>query len=65
MKLMGISWATEVKFISDDMAQLVSGPLILVPYTELGDLRGYLREKRSETRASNSGNSYVIMSNVS
>ena len=63
MKLMGICWATEVKFIKDDLSQMVSGPLIVLPYTELGDLRGYLREKR--TRASSSGNSYITFSNVS
>ena len=63
MKLIGISWATEANSLNDNMGKLISGPLILLPYTELGDLRGYLRKKR--TRASSGGNPYVMYSNVS
>ena len=63
MKLMGICWATEVTFGRDDLSQMVSGPLIVLPYTELGDLRVYLRKKRS--RASSSGNSYITFTHVS
>ena len=62
MKLIGVCWAMEANFSSAGLTQLVSGPLILLPYTELGDLRGYLRGKR---HSSSSGNSYVIISNVS
>jgi AXL receptor tyrosine kinase len=61
MGLVGICWATEVNFVSDDMNQLISvGPLILLPYTELGDLHDYLQEKRTKN-----GNFYIIYSNMS
>jgi hypothetical protein len=63
MKLVGICWATEVQFLYDSLAECLSGPLIVLPYTELGDLRGYLREKRSVT--SSNGNPYIVISNVS
>jgi serine/threonine protein kinase len=63
MKLIGICWAMEANFLSVDLFQLASGPLILLPYTELGDLRGYLRDKRRYSLSS--GNPYVIISNVS
>jgi hypothetical protein len=63
MKLIGICWATEVMFLRDDLSQMVLGPLIVLPYTELGDLRGYLRAKRSRA-SSIRGNSYFICSNV-
>jgi serine/threonine protein kinase len=63
MKLIGICWAMEANFLSVDLFQLASGPLILLPYTELGDLRGYLRDKRRYSLSS--GNPYVIISNIS
>jgi hypothetical protein len=62
MKLMGICWATDVTFDEKDFLKMVSGPLIVLPYTELGNLRGYLQKKRC--RESVSGNSYILFSAV-
>jgi serine/threonine protein kinase len=44
MTLIGICWG---KKVDDDTSGLMGcGPLIVLPYTEMGDLRGYIRSKR-------------------
>ena len=65
MRLIGICWATEINFFSDDLGKVVSGPLIVLPFTELGDLRGYLRGKCCRASGSRKSNSYSVYSNVS
>ena len=44
MKLIGICWGKTAA--SDKSVPVGYGPLIVLPYTEMGDLRGYLRSKR-------------------
>ena len=44
MKLIGICWGKKVDL--DESTSVGRGPLIVLPYVEMGDLRGYLRSKR-------------------
>jgi AXL receptor tyrosine kinase len=45
MTLMGMCWGKKIAL--DESGPVSYGPLILLPYMEMGDLRGYLRSKRS------------------
>ena len=61
MKLIGICWGKKI-LCNDSDRQIRCGPMIVLPYTEMGDLRGYLRGKRR--LASNSMDSYINMLDV-
>ena len=51
MKLIGICWGKKT-LCNESVQQIVCGPLIVLPYIEMGDLRGYLRGKRRLTAKS-------------
>ena len=61
MKLIGICWGKKI-ICNESEQQILCGPLIVLPYTEMSDLRGYLRGKRR--LASSSTDSYVNVPNV-
>ena len=60
MKLIGICWGKKVDL--DESTSVGCGPLIVLPYIEMGDLRGYLRSKRR--LASGSISSYLNILSV-
>ena len=58
MKLIGICWGKKVDL--DDSAPVGCGPLIVLPYIEMGDLHGYLRSKRRVAFGSISSYSNIL-----
>jgi hypothetical protein len=61
MSLVGICWGKKVQL--HESTPVGCGPLIVLPYIEMGDLRGYLRSKRHF--ASGSISSYLNVSSES